>query len=110
MDKPKFAEGDIRVIVHHSHFEIKDGIPKTLEYRQRYDGVEWVDIDPSPALPKARRADAVEFLRKQFEEDENWGENSSHHYGRQELRLLFDFIYGGPPRHPREVINGGAFE
>lgn len=29
---------------------------------------------------------------------------SQHHYGRQELRELLDFIYGGPPANDYELV------
>jgi len=29
----------------------------------------------------------------------------AHHYGRQELRALLDFLYGGPPSNVKQQIN-----
>ena len=56
------------------------------------------------------RADAVAFIEKQFDFDDYKGtvtgrpKGNQHHYGKQELRELMDFIYGGVPSGKSEEI------
>lgn len=35
-----------------------------------------------------------------FEKDRNW------HYGKQDVRALLDFIYGGPPESKEQEVKG----
>lgn len=50
----------------------------------------------------ASRADAVERLHELLEEAP--GPKNAWHFGKVELRVLFDFIYGGPPQSKEEEI------
>jgi len=53
------------------------------------------------------RAEAVKFLVSQFDhENESVAKNKvgSWHYGKQELKQLFDFIYEGTPTTEQEKI------
>ena len=63
------------------------------------------------------RAEAVELIKRQLEgpdQDVETPDNKTveyrrqkggmWHYGRQDLRELLDFIYGGAPTDPSEII------
>lgn len=58
------------------------------------------------------RKEAVELIKKQFTEgrpeDKTFfgkrPKGNQFHYGRQELRDLLDYIYGGPPSNESEEI------
>ena len=67
-------------------------------------------------MNRATRADAVKLAGKLLETkgglvpvtDREKCDN--YHFGRQELRNLLDFIYGGPPESAREYLVGNSFE
>jgi hypothetical protein len=50
------------------------------------------------------RKEAVSLIRKHLEKGLHVSEKECHHYGRVELRMLLDFLYGGPPKHDDEKI------
>ena len=54
------------------------------------------------SCPLASRADAVTLITKQLYNSKI--DSSLWHYGRMELRELMDFIYGGIPDSPEEMI------
>ena len=43
------------------------------------------------------RAEAVDFIRRQFKDGTKREKYGRHHYGVGELRDLLDFLYGGAP-------------
>ena len=52
------------------------------------------------------RIQAVEFIVKQLTyETEASSNKSQHHYGREELKELLDFIYEGKPETEEEKIS-----
>lgn len=50
------------------------------------------------------REDAVRFLAKLMDDGLPYSRKYARHIGRCELRDLFDFIYGGPPKNEEEEI------
>ena len=54
------------------------------------------------------RADVVRFMNDQLHvcgADAPLGEKGRQwHYGRQELKQLLDYLYGGPPQHPDDEL------
>jgi len=54
------------------------------------------------------RETIARYIEKQFTNayDCKLNKGQQHHYGKQELRELMDFIFEGPPRLPEEEIKG----
>lgn len=53
------------------------------------------------------REDVVAFIEEQFKWDHECSLEKGHqtHYGRQELRELLDFLYGGPPENEEQRLH-----
>lgn len=58
------------------------------------------------------RAEVAAFINDQLSRDipEKGSTKTHHHYGREELRVLLDYIYQSEPQSDDEKINGGSWE
>ena len=56
------------------------------------------------------REEAARFVERQFDGYGGYecklNKGGCHHYGKQEVRELMDFIYGGEPENDSQKING----
>jgi len=55
------------------------------------------------------RAKVAAFIRKQLHwkhklDEAKYPKGNRHHYGKQELKELLDFLFGGPPKSKDEEL------
>lgn len=63
-----------------------------------------------PLYELKTREEVARFVEHQFDDYGSYGcklnKARRHHYGKQEVRELMDFIYGGEPLSAEQQING----
>jgi len=56
------------------------------------------------------REEVARYVERQFDDYGDYEcqleKGGHHHYGRQEVRELMDFIFGGEPQTPSQKVNG----
>lgn len=54
------------------------------------------------------REEVARFIEAQFDSEETPPGKGAGHYGRVELMLLMDFLFGGPPNEPEDNLFRGT--